>query len=235
MAIPSEAMPNPLHLEPDPEELSARITKALRTVVEGESMQASADFPDEVNERIPLATANAAQALAQVPAGVRLDVHRLLSVAVHAPSAAKRVTWLHRAADAVVAAYGPHAACTRGCSHCCHIPVAMSAAEARVLGKAIGRAPVPSAHHTPIRVEGYSSPCPFLHDGACSVYAHRPTVCRTHLNLDVDDLLCRLIPGQAVPVPYLDTRAFAVASLEIEPSRDAWADIRQWFPSGRGE
>lgn len=90
MATPGEAMPISLPLQQDPnpypEELSARIAKALRTVVEGESMQTSADFPDEVNARIPLATANAAQALAHVPADVRMNVHRLLSVAVQAPS-----------------------------------------------------------------------------------------------------------------------------------------------------
>lgn len=232
MSIPHEMSSTSPFGEGSPAEgkLQTRLEKALRTLLEGESMQTSPDFPDEVNERIPHAAQNAAQAVAKIPADVRPNINRLLNVAVQAQTKSKSVMWLHHAADAVLAAYGPHAACKAGCSHCCHIPVAVSASEARILGRAIGRKPVPRESHQEVRVEGYNSPCPFLRDGECSVYKHRPTVCRTHLNLDIDDLLCRLIPGQTVPVPYLDTLPFTTASVAIDPSRDAWADIRQWFP-----
>ena len=54
-------------------------------------------------------------------------------------------------------------------------------------------------------------------------------VCRSHMNLDQDELLCRLIPGVAVPVPYLDTRLLALASIEILGASQPLADLRQWF------
>lgn len=158
-------------------------------------------------------------------------MHRLLATAVRAPTAAKRVMWLHRAADTLVNAYRGAAACRTGCNHCCFIPVKVSATEARVLGRAVGRVPAPLDTHQSVQIEAYDSPCPFLRDGICSIYADRPAVCKTHINLDVDDLLCRLVPGHAVPVPYLDTRLFALASIQIEPEVGAWADLRQWFPA----
>src|SRR5207247_1525645 len=73
----------------------------------------------------------------------------------------------------------PHAACKAGCSHCCHIPAKISAVAARTMGKAIGRTPAPAGAHAPLADTGYASPCPFLQAGRCSVYAHRPAVCRT--------------------------------------------------------
>lgn len=212
-------------------DIQSRIEQALRAVVEGEALAPNPAFPEVINERLHQVEATAREAVAQVPSDVQMNVQRLLGVAAQASSGAKRIMWLHRAAETAASAFGAHAACKPGCSHCCHIPVKISATEARALGKAIGRDPAPIANHQPVTIEGYEAPCPFLGESTCSIYAHRPTVCRTHLNLDVDELLCKLIPGQAVPVPYLDTRLFAMVSFQIEPNRQAWADIRQWFPS----
>jgi len=145
------------------------------------------------------------------------------------PRATKRVMWLQSAVETLATVYKATAACRKGCNHCCFIPVKVSATEARALERAVGRVPAPVDTHRPVHIEAYESPCPFLQDGSCSVYTHRPVVCRAHLNLDVDDLLCRLVSGQAVPVPYLDTRLFALASIQIEPEERACADLRQWF------
>ena len=211
--------------------LKTRIADALRSFVEGAALNASEDFPEKVNDRLAGVAATAEAAMAKVSGRTRDDVMRLLNASVQASTNAKKVLWLHRAADAFAAAIEPVAACRAGCSHCCHIPIKISATEARAIGKAIGRSPLPLHDHHELPTMGYDAPCSFLKDSVCSIRSHRPAVCRTHFNVDVDDLLCQLVPGQAIPVPYADTRQFAVASAMIERDSRSWADIRQWFPT----
>lgn len=123
-------------------------------------------------------------------------------------------------------------ACSGNCTHCCHIPVGLYETEARVIGKAIGREPE-RAQHDPLLSErpyGYDRACPFLKEGRCSIYEHRPLACRLQLNLDVDDLLCELVPDASVPVPLANTSAFHVL-YAAACQDDTLADIRDFFPA----
>lgn len=80
-------------------------------------------------------------------------------------------------------------------------------------------------------------PCPFLHvdpdgpvgNGRCVIYSSRPLTCRQLINLDRDDFLCHLLPGEAISVPYLDMRLHAAAQLETFGRGQRVADIRSWF------
>ncbi|WP_137917204.1 YkgJ family cysteine cluster protein [Hydrogenophaga sp. 2FB] len=209
----------------------ADIEQALRTLTGGVEIHGDPKFSDEINERLLTAGETAQANAGRADPATSLHVRRLLSVAIKAPTNAKKVAWLHKAADTHAAAIGPHAACHDGCSHCCHVPVAISRLEALAMGRAIGRSIIEPEYHEPLAFRGYEAPCPFLVDNRCSVYNARPAVCRTHFNLDADDLLCRLTPGQDVPVPYSDTRLFVFAATEMEPNPGNWADIRQWFGS----
>lgn len=74
-------------------------------------------------------------------------------------------------------------------------------------------------------------PCPFLRDSQCSAYEHRPFACRTHVTLDDDDLLCKLRPGQTVPMPYANTKRPWALFLGLQPG-EILADIREFFPAG---
>lgn len=201
----------------------AGVLRALR----GVPLQASENFPPEVNDRLAVAEANARANLARVPRDFKDKAEQLLRVAIGASTASQRFLWIRRAADAIAEGYAPVSACKAGCSHCCHIPVKISQAEAQALGKAIGRKPLAPAQHGP--EPAYQEPCSFLQDGRCSIYSERPAVCRYHLNMDIDDLLCRPVAGAAVPVPYLDSRHLAMARVATG-GRTAYADIRQWFP-----
>ncbi len=202
------------------------VLQALR----GVPVEANEAFPPEVNARLAVAEEHARNSIVGVPRAFKEKADQQLRVAMGAGTASQRVMWIRRAADTMAEGYGPVAACKAGCAHCCHIPVKISLAEAQVLGKAIGRKPVPPAQHGPAPAE--QEACSFLVDGRCSIYAERPAVCRYHMNLDIDDLLCRPVPGGAVPVPYLDVRPLVMARV-VTGGRTAYADIRQWFPRPR--
>lgn len=118
--------------------------------------------------------------------------------------------------------------------------------EAALIGRAVGRQPaVPSyavridaladeesvqAAEERLQAGWRGTACPFLREGACSIYAHRPTACRTLLNLDDDALLCELVDGVEVPVPYADARQMKAYFLALQPNA-ALADIRAFFPT----
>jgi Fe-S-cluster containining protein len=75
---------------------------------------------------------------------------------------------------------------------------------------------------------GYDNPCVFLDQGRCSIYEHRPLVCRAVVNMDTTPKLCELVPGSNVPVPYADFKALQ-RFLILLCSNETVADIRDWF------
>ncbi|MFL9933634.1 YkgJ family cysteine cluster protein [Paraburkholderia sp. RL18-103-BIB-C] len=166
-----------------------------------------------------------------------------------------KIEALWEAVDEIGKTAAPHAACRRGCSHCCHTSVLMPAQEAALIGKRIGVKPakVTGVTQRGDIESGYHNPCPFLKDGACSIYASRPLACRQQFNMDTDALLCELV-GAPSKVPYLnmfdyqtalamitatqrecierDPRTGRPVPVTIRTAPDV-GDIREFFPRGR--
>ena len=201
-------------------------------------------LPAYARERWPVAVERAYRKVAQV--GPSAHAAQLVKASQRASSASQRVVWLHRAASAWAKPLEAVAACRKGCSHCCNTPVTISGIEADLIGRHAGIAPARPAQS--VRLQDFEnledampalaaisgqvdpSPCPFLRDGACSVYDVRPMACRLLVNLDDDDLLCQLVPGQAIPVPYANGQQLKGFFILAQPAAPL-ADIRTFFPS----
>lgn len=165
-----------------------------------------------------------------------------------------KIEALWDAVDEIGAIAKQHAACRRGCSHCCHTSVLLPAQEAALIGKRIGVKPekVTGITGRDDIDAGYDNPCPFLTNGSCAIYASRPLACRQQFNMDSDALLCQLI-GAPSKVPYLNLLDYHSAMVMITATqregveRDKRTglrvpvlvttppdvgDIREFFPRG---
>lgn len=189
-------------------------------------------LPWEVKERLADAEKDA-QARAQ--AAIRKyieDSDRLLDAAQRASRRSQKVHWIRRAAQAFNLAHIGQSACQKGCSHCCHTAVVISGTEAKLIGEIIGRKPAAiAATVEPLPINDYTSPCPFLNAGSCSIYLDRPVVCRTHLAMTSDDLFCRLVEGVSVPVPYANAQVVTFNLAWALGPNEVLADMRLWFPN----
>ena len=130
------------------------------------------------------------------------------------PCVANWAMWLRKAAGSLHGSVASLAACRKGCSHCCHISVMLSRAEAKVIAKETrGRFNEAAVQITlddtqerrdaleAITRQTYGQACTFLREGSCSIYSSRPLPCRLLANMDDDDLLCQLVENEAKNVP----------------------------------
>lgn len=161
-----------------------------------------------------------------------------MKAAIAAKTRTQRISWVRKGAATIGLIAGDVAACTRGCSACCHIPVMLLASEAQHIAREIGRSllnvPDEKRNAEPPSWRGEGHACPFLVAGECSIYEHRPIACRTHFNLDRDAYLCEH-QESVEQVPNLDVSDFSVASVSILMGADDYvAELRDFFGTRTG-
>ncbi|MBV8272591.1 MAG: YkgJ family cysteine cluster protein [Cupriavidus sp.] len=155
----------------------------------------------------------------------------------YADNDVKALGLLYEYVDRVMSLAKGTIACKRGCATCCHAEIALWQPEADLIAAKIG---VParrlerdsSRYGTPYTTT--KAPCPFLVNGACSIYAHRPLACRTMVNFDVDSTVCQFEHRDSTPVPMINrTSTFAgvyeALNIIIERNGGGAGDIREFF------
>lgn len=142
-------------------------------------------------------------------------------------------------ADQIFDQAGKFAACARGCGHCCHVSVPITQFEANYMGENLGIKPVELKQIIKHELTEYGShtPCPFLKQGECSIYEHRPLTCRMHMNFDVDNYWCLhenwQKPEAEIPRPTIQPLIDAYHTV-ISSLAPIMGDIRDFFPNGKG-
>lgn len=185
----------------------------------------------------PIAEAQARRKAPQLHAAfetIRPRLEYLLGLAQlpHAPRKA-RLRHLLRAASLLADTAAEIGACRRGCSHCCHQPVAVAPLEAEIIGEGIGITPAKPRLHTSFAgyPRGYDHPCRFLdEDGECSIYEHRPFSCRVLVSLADDAHQCELHDGGGADVPYMDARGLQMLYGMLTADDGGLAEVGEFFP-----
>ena len=149
----------------------------------------------------------------------------------------RKVIRLRRVADAAAQVIAPFTPCAKGCSACCHNPAIISELDAILIADATGT-PV----STPQRLfevaagkearrdylANYAGvPCTFLKGSLCSIYEHRPVVCRVHHSLEDSASACQ--SGRQPEA--VDLTEIYAGELRMMGPMMIYADIREFFPA----
>lgn len=142
--------------------------------------------------------------------------------------------------DRVSTALVPYVACKPGCSQCCHMNTIIYEHEAirlaEVTGKTMRRLPYRERDEVAIAGAQFDqTPCPFLVDHKCSVYEHRPLVCRTHHSLrDSADLCSTNVPrAEILRAPMYDPDILETPYLYMNDAHnpdEPMGNIAEFFP-----
>jgi Fe-S-cluster containining protein len=163
-----------------------------------------------------------------------------------APAIKHKIYWLRQMAETFADAVSTQAACADACDGCCHQPVSVTLEEAEVISREIGvPLQMPAEWNTSPVMKYAGQPCSFLQDSRCTIYQHRPMVCRLIFNMDADALLCQMVPGARSQAPYADHGIYKelyirahLGKIKTDEQMQAalkslrMADLREFFPHG---
>lgn len=151
----------------------------------------------------------------------------------------KRST-LFKVADSMHHALQPYTTCHKGCSYCCSSRTLIYRFEALTLAKVTGRKMVEIPYRSQAEVieTGCASQpqiCPFVVDDCCSVYEHRPMICRLHHSFNDDPRDCEvtLSGSSRSAVVMYDPDIVETPYHQLVRSHNAkepWGTITEFFP-----
>lgn len=144
-------------------------------------------------------------------------------------------------ADAFNKTVEKFAVCHKGCGHCCYLPTMIYAHEAELISQVTGIQVASVIHRERATVlaeaiKHLGAACPFLDkENSCSIYEHRPLICRLHhsLNDNADD--CTVMEaGSRQPIVRMDAdlieHPYHVLIGERAPN-EPWGSIKMFFPN----
>jgi len=196
------------------------------------------NLPQQILDYIPVGEQNATSLANELSKKYGQHVNELCNKIIGITRSENKKSQLVRLrflAEEVTKLFAKHSACASGCNHCCHINVAVSLPEAKLIAKSKNLSisnPQKTFSLTEIsnNQSYFNVPCTFLINGKCSIYEVRPVMCKTLINMDCKDTLCKLIPNKMVPVPYYNATLIHTVLVAITIN-DNYADIRDWFPT----
>lgn len=172
----------------------------------------------------------------EIPIGIQRRMRRLIDE--FDGSKDIELSKIYKDIDAYYAkTIAPHAACKKGCSFCCHVPVEVTQIEALHIAGETGKRLTRPRKNKPRQPD--NTACPFLKDNQCSIYRVRPLACRIFASLDS---ATHCINGNQYHLinnvdSYRPTRW--IANLLTHASKEmkgaTYADIREWFKTEQSE
>lgn len=152
-------------------------------------------------------------------------------------SARSKIRKIYRLIDQIAAVRAPHVACAGKCADCCRMNVSISGLEAKLIADATGRKAViveGSVEHDQDRFVGVA--CPFLRDDLCTIYEHRPLVCRNHASFYDTAKWCMPEHSLRTDAPMVNFSGIDEAYVAVSSGRGRMilADIRDFFPIASG-
>lgn len=153
----------------------------------------------------------------------------LLHAAVSARTVTEKICLLRSAADLYITAIKRHVVCSRGCNFCCWTGVRLSEREARIIAEETGR-PLTIPDYESVREndDASLSPCPFLGERDCTIYAFRPLVCRVYFSAENDPTLCDTKKMRR-EIAMINVIPFLMRAYSRLDSFTKIADIRDFF------
>lgn len=187
----------------------------------------------EVDQEVARANAmaNFKRMIEEVPEAIQLlEAGLETRIRQERGSALRKLRWLYKEMEPIMAALAPFLACRPGCSGCCHYPVDIMPLEADLIAKRTGRRPIASGG----TADTEDMPCPFLSNNQCSIYDDRPMVCRKHVALTNTAYWCQpeRSDSHEFPMAGLSTVQSAFEYIIALDGRTKPVDIRDVFGHG---
>jgi len=139
------------------------------------------------------------------------------------------IEFLHSKVDASLQSLGPlEIACRKGCAHCCHTWVSVTAPEALYVAKAVkelgrtavDRVLIANEKTRDLNFDARAQrhlPCPLLDGDSCSIYEFRPDACRVAASADAGKCGRAFLglSSEDVPIPTAYMSARTVYSVAV--------------------
>lgn len=149
-------------------------------------------------------------------------------IAKHKGNSFAKLEALYAAMDELYAFANKYTACNKGCNHCCYYNVSVRELEVQYIEKTVG---IKRKSFLLPAADFHGTPCPFLKNGACSIYKSRPFVCRRHVSLCETPTWCHVDKCNTQEFPLLNFSEVDISfSMIISENRLSESiDIRQVF------